>query len=208
MLRGHIANAESARSRGLTPGSARWLMSRATSHVGASGLRLSGERMRRVKPGHASAPDPCSCQGFPCPRTLLWPGPYPRVPGHNRGSGLCIQGSSIPSRRSGSADTSWIYHPSLPYGAPSSAHMVGTSDVHCVAKERRTGTASSYCSKGYPCFRVLTAWYKENSNGARTPRHPRVARLNEHDQGVQTTKAGNNRYVFTDGRTLCSTTAK
>jgi hypothetical protein len=35
--------------------------------------------------------------------------------------------------------------------------VVGTSVVHHVAKERRTGTASSYCSKGYPCFRVPTA---------------------------------------------------
>jgi hypothetical protein len=39
-------NAETAWPRGLTSGSARWLMSRATSHVAASGLRLSGERMR------------------------------------------------------------------------------------------------------------------------------------------------------------------
>jgi hypothetical protein len=82
-----VINADSARSRGLTSGSARWLMSRAMSHVGASGLRLSGEQMRRVKLGHASGPDPCSCQGFPCPRTLLRPvpysegsGPHPRDP--------------------------------------------------------------------------------------------------------------------------------
>jgi hypothetical protein len=39
-------NAETTRPRGLTSGSARWLMSRATSHVAALGLRLSGERMR------------------------------------------------------------------------------------------------------------------------------------------------------------------
>jgi hypothetical protein len=39
-------NAEITRPRGLTSGSARWLMSRATSHVAASGLRLSEERMR------------------------------------------------------------------------------------------------------------------------------------------------------------------
>jgi hypothetical protein len=37
---------ETVRPRGLTSGSARWLMSRATSHVAASGLRLSGECMR------------------------------------------------------------------------------------------------------------------------------------------------------------------
>jgi hypothetical protein len=115
-----VINAESARSRGLTSGSARWLMSRAMSHVAASGLRLSGERMRRVKPDYVSAPDPCSCQGFPCPGTLLRPGPtrrdldpiqgtrhaYSGVPGHNRGSELCVQGSGAPSRRSGSTDTS------------------------------------------------------------------------------------------------------
>jgi hypothetical protein len=41
-----VINAETARSRGLTSGSAHWLMSRATSHVAALGLRLSGERMR------------------------------------------------------------------------------------------------------------------------------------------------------------------
>jgi hypothetical protein len=62
-------NAESARSRGLTSGFARWLMSRATNHVAVSGLHLIGERMCRVRPGHVSVPDPCSCQGFPYPRT-------------------------------------------------------------------------------------------------------------------------------------------
>jgi hypothetical protein len=59
MLRGHIAcqqggrrcvlsaiNAETTRLRGLTSGSARWLMSQATSHAAATGLRLSGERKR------------------------------------------------------------------------------------------------------------------------------------------------------------------
>jgi hypothetical protein len=39
-------NAETAWPRGLTSGSARWLMSRATSHVAAVGLCLSGERKR------------------------------------------------------------------------------------------------------------------------------------------------------------------
>jgi hypothetical protein len=36
-------NAEAARPRGLTSGSARWLTSWAVGHVAASGLRLSGE---------------------------------------------------------------------------------------------------------------------------------------------------------------------
>jgi hypothetical protein len=39
-------NADIAWPRGLMSGSTRWLMSRATSHVAASGLRLSGERKR------------------------------------------------------------------------------------------------------------------------------------------------------------------
>jgi hypothetical protein len=39
-------NAEAARPRGLTLGSARWLTSRAVGHVAASGLRLSGEQER------------------------------------------------------------------------------------------------------------------------------------------------------------------
>jgi hypothetical protein len=41
-----VINAETERPRGLTLGSARWLMSRATINVAASGLRLSGERKR------------------------------------------------------------------------------------------------------------------------------------------------------------------
>jgi hypothetical protein len=68
-----------------------------------------------------SAPDPCLCQSLPCLGTSLWPGPYsegsgahPRgptcflgVPGRNRGSGLCVQESGVPSWRSGPNDTSW-----------------------------------------------------------------------------------------------------
>jgi hypothetical protein len=91
-----VINAESARSRGLTSGSARWLMSRATSHVAASGLRLSGERMRRVKPDHALASDPCLCQGFPCPRTLLRPEPYSEGSGPHPRDPTCLLGSPGP----------------------------------------------------------------------------------------------------------------
>jgi hypothetical protein len=86
-----VINAESARSRSLTSGPARWLMSRATSHVGASGLRLSWERMHRVKPGHASAPDPCACLG-----TLLWPVPYSEGSGPHPRDPVCILGSPGP----------------------------------------------------------------------------------------------------------------
>jgi hypothetical protein len=63
---------------GLTLGSARWLMSRATSHVAAAGLCLSGKR--RARPGHVSAPDPYSCWDPPRLGTLPRPGPYSKGP--------------------------------------------------------------------------------------------------------------------------------
>jgi hypothetical protein len=74
MLRRHITcqfdrrralsaiNAEDARLRGLTSGSARWLMSQAVGHMAASGLRLSGEQ-KRTRYG----PDTCQL------RTPDWP---------------------------------------------------------------------------------------------------------------------------------------
>jgi hypothetical protein len=34
--------------------------------------------------------------------------------------------------------------------------MVGSSAVHHATRDSRAGTASSYCSKGYPYFRVPT----------------------------------------------------
>jgi hypothetical protein len=60
-------NAEAARPRGLTSGSARWLTSRAVGHVAASGLRLSGEQ-KRTRYG----PDTCRL------RTPVWPWLRPR----------------------------------------------------------------------------------------------------------------------------------
>jgi hypothetical protein len=74
MLRRHITcqfdrrhalsaiNAEDARLRGLTSGSAHWLTSRAVGHMAASGLRLSGEQ-KRTRYG----PDTCQL------RTPAWP---------------------------------------------------------------------------------------------------------------------------------------
>src|SRR5688572_4644703 len=55
-------NAEDARHRGLTSGSARWLTSRAVGYVAASGLRLSGE-WKSTRYG----PDTCRL------RTPAWP---------------------------------------------------------------------------------------------------------------------------------------
>jgi hypothetical protein len=145
--------------RGLTSGSARWLMSRATSHAATAGLRLSWEH--RAKTGHVPAPDPHSCRGSFRPGALLQPGPYSERPGarrhaflgvpdHIRGSGLCVQGSGDPQWRSGPDDASWVHYLSLPRGAPGLTHVVGSGAVLCVARRRRMCTTSLYCSRGYP----------------------------------------------------------
>jgi hypothetical protein len=63
---------------GLTSGTARWLISRATSHVAAAGLCLSGEC--RAEPRRVSAPDPYSSRGPSRPGILLRPGPYSEGP--------------------------------------------------------------------------------------------------------------------------------
>jgi hypothetical protein len=34
--------------------------------------------------------------------------------------------------------------------------VVGSGAVHHAMRDSRVGTTSSYCSKGYPCFRVPT----------------------------------------------------
>jgi hypothetical protein len=87
MMKGHIAcqqggqavrpfrnKSETARRRGLASGSARWLTSRATNHVAASGLRLSGERKCKIRPGHVPVPDPCFRPGYPLSRDLVMGG--------------------------------------------------------------------------------------------------------------------------------------
>jgi hypothetical protein len=77
---------------GLTSGSPRWLMSRATSHAAAAGLRLRGKR--RARPRHVPASDPYSCRGPPGPRTLPRPGPYSQGPGAYPRGLACPLGSS------------------------------------------------------------------------------------------------------------------
>jgi hypothetical protein len=64
-------NAETVRPKGLMSGSARWLMSWATSHVVAS-IGSSPERGAQahgIRPGHVSVPDPYIGQGIRCPGT-------------------------------------------------------------------------------------------------------------------------------------------
>jgi hypothetical protein len=79
---------------GLTSGSARWPMLRATSRTAVAGLRLSEER--RARPGHVSAPDPCLCRGPLRPGTLLRPGPHSGGPGTHPGGPTYPLGSSGP----------------------------------------------------------------------------------------------------------------
>jgi hypothetical protein len=80
----------------LTSGSTRWLMSRATSHAAAAGLRLSGKR--RARSGHVPAPDPYSCRGLPRSGTLPRPGPYSEGPGAYPRDQSCPLGSFGPVR--------------------------------------------------------------------------------------------------------------
>jgi hypothetical protein len=184
MLRRHITcqfdrrrassaiNAEDTRPRGLMSGSARWLTSRAAGYVAASGLRLSGEQWRT-----RYGPDTCRL------RTLAWPWSRPgyslsRNPGtflwvartlhrgskHARGgSGPCPEVRSVrPVVRyfpMGVQTLCWypgIYRLIRPRGGPGAVHVVGSSAVHHATRDSRTCTVSSYCSKGYPWFRVPT----------------------------------------------------
>jgi hypothetical protein len=144
---------------GLTSGSARWLMSRATSHAVAAGLRLSGER--RAWSGHVSAPNPCLCRGPPRPGTLLRPGPHSGGggPGTHPGDPACHLGSSGlvlhrgPVFLCGGPDPTVLpgmYYPSSPRGALRPAHVVGSGATLGVTWRSRTCASSSYCRRGYP----------------------------------------------------------
>jgi hypothetical protein len=145
---------------GLASGSARWLMSRATSHAAATGLRLSGER--RAKSGHVSAPDPCLCRGPPHPGTLLRLGPLsgggggtwdsPGGPGMSPWE-LRTRTHRGPVFLCGSPDTTvfpGMHYPSSPCGTLRPAHVVGSGAALRVTWRCRTGVASLYCRRGYP----------------------------------------------------------
>jgi hypothetical protein len=45
---------------------------------------------------------------------------------------------------------------SLPRGAPNPAHAVGSGAASRATEGCRTGAASSYCKRGYPCLKVPT----------------------------------------------------
>jgi hypothetical protein len=144
---------------GLTSGSTRWLMSRATSHAAAAGFRLSGER--RARSGHVSAPDPCLCRGPPRPGTLLRPGPLSGGGGNlgpswgtrHVSSGALVsysQRSGVPLRGPDPAVLPGMYYPSLPRGSLRPAHVVGSGATLRVTWRSRTCAVSSYHRRGYP----------------------------------------------------------
>jgi hypothetical protein len=142
--------------RGLTSGPARWLMSRATSHMAAAGLCLSKERRQGL--------DTCqhrtlthagvllvlrSCQGPDLTRRDLGP---------TRGTrhaflgtpDLYVQGFGVLLLRSDPMMHPGMYHLSLPRGALGPAYVAGSGAVLHVAWKRRTCTTSSYYRRGYP----------------------------------------------------------
>jgi hypothetical protein len=43
-----------------------------------------------------------------------------------------------------------------PRGSPGAVHVVGSGAVCHATRDNRVDTVPSYCSKGYPCFRVST----------------------------------------------------
>jgi hypothetical protein len=49
-----------------------------------------------------------------------------------------------------------VYRLLWPCGGPEAIHVVGSGAVRHATRDSHVGTACSYCSKGYPCFRVLT----------------------------------------------------
>jgi hypothetical protein len=58
----------------------------------------------------------------------------------------------------GSGPTVDTLEDSLPWsrGDPGAVHEVGSGTVYRATRDSRAGTVPSYCSKGYPCFRVPT----------------------------------------------------
>jgi hypothetical protein len=90
-----------------------------------------------------------------------WPGPCTgsgtRLSGHTRGvSGSYVQRSGTFHGVRTHCRYPGIYRLIWPRGGPGAIHVVGSGAVHHATRDSRAGTVSSHCSKGYPCFRVLT----------------------------------------------------
>jgi hypothetical protein len=151
--------------RGLTSGSARWLMSRASSHVAAAGLRLSGERSHAVQGLDTCQHRTLTYAGVPLSRdlavvrTLLggtWgPSEGPSMPSWVsrtviEGPGCVYRGLVFLHGGPDPMIHSGVYHLPLPRGAPRPVHMVGSGAVLHAARRRHACKASLYYSRGYP----------------------------------------------------------
>ena len=147
---------------GLMSGSAHWLMSRASGQAAAAGLRLG--RKSHSRGGHVSAPDPHSCRGLPGLEALPGPGPYLRDLGLTRGTRHAllgapdplVQGSGVLPRRSGPIDAPWGVLSFLATRCSQPCPCCGVGCCFPCDRGCRTGAASSYCRRGYPCFKVPT----------------------------------------------------
>jgi hypothetical protein len=138
-----------------------------------------GSEVYMVWSGHVSALDPRLAlikawvffvpeswdptEGGPDP-TQRGPGPVPgvrpvpmEVQDPARRSGPDMQGSGTFQR--------WVrthrrflggYCLPWPRGDPGAVHVVGSGTVYRATRDSHAGTVPSYCSKGYPCFRVPT----------------------------------------------------
>jgi hypothetical protein len=92
-------------------------------------------------PGHVSALDPCLSKG--------WVLSASESRGPAVGSPVLRREVWDPSRRPGS-------HFPWPCGDPGVIHVAGQRVVCHATRGSCASIASSYCSKGYPCFRVPT----------------------------------------------------
>jgi hypothetical protein len=142
----------------LAPSSTRWLMSRATSHATAVGLRLSGKRWALGR-----GLDTCRHRIPTHTGVFLVPGPYQglvrirRDLELTRGTRHVLLGAPDRSYRGpvslGGPEPSMhpeTYYLFLPRGAPRPAHVVGSGAALRMTWECRTGAAPSYRRRGYP----------------------------------------------------------
>jgi hypothetical protein len=101
-----------------------------------------------------SGPDPTQRGPGPVPGVRSVPAEvlYPA-----RRSGLYMQVSGIFPWGSGpTVDTLECINFSSHVAAPGAVHVVGSGAVYHATRDSLVGTMPSYCSKGYPCFRVPT----------------------------------------------------
>jgi hypothetical protein len=131
-------------------------------------------------PGHVSASDPCLSKGRVLSasesRGPLWVvrslrrgvrDPSRRPVSHSRGSWILPRGSVLHVQGSGAFRMGvrtycWLVGVRplpWPRGDPGAVHMAGQRVVCRATRGSCAGIASSYCSKGYPCFRVPTPLY-------------------------------------------------